>query len=127
MSTLDAVGYVVTAVILITVFVWVWVYVIRPSRRKAWVKANGRSVPAKVVAITPDGNPLGRGEKAMQKMVLMVEVQPVGERPFQKTIRELLYLTDIAKLTPDIMITLRCDPHDSQRVTLPSDWANLQN
>ncbi len=114
--------FIAIAVVVLVPLLLAWLYVVRANRKKDQLKENGRSVPAKIIKIIPNGRGIGTGDKKIQGVDFVLEIQPEGDQPYQITHREQLRITEIAKIKPGVMVEIRLDPSNSQKVTLPSNW-----
>lgn len=114
--------FIIIAVVVLVPLLLAWLYVVRVNRKGEWVKQNGRSVPAKIIKVIPNGRGIGSGDKKIQGVDFIFEVQPEDEQPYRLTHREQLRTVDIARITPGTTIELQLDPRNPQKVVLPSDW-----
>lgn len=111
---------IVVGSVLLFVLPWLFVWRHRANRRN--LLANGRSTQAKILQIKPSGVTFGTSSGPeggnMHGVNFLLEVYPDGDQPYQVKTRDQLHQLDLSRIAPGMMVTVKIDPHNPQRVAV---------
>ncbi|WP_420641658.1 DUF3592 domain-containing protein [Candidatus Leptofilum sp.] len=113
----------------VLLFVLPWLFVWRYRANKRDLLANGRSAQAKILEIKASGLTIGTsssrdGGGSMRGVNLLLEVYPEGGQPYQVKTRDQLHLLDLSRIAPGMMVTVKVDPNNPQRVAVDFTASN---
>ncbi len=111
-------------------FLLPWLFVWRYKAARQELLQNGRSAQAKILQIKASGLTIGSSSSAdgggsMRGVNLLLEVYPENGQPYQVKAREQIHLLDMSRLAPGMMVTVKVDANNHQRVAV--DFAGSSN
>ncbi|GJM41749.1 MAG: hypothetical protein DHS20C20_20310 [Ardenticatenaceae bacterium] len=107
----------------VLLFVLPWLFVWRYRAKRRNLLANGRSAQAKILEIKASGLTIGSsssqdGSGNMRGVNLLLEIYPDGGHPYQVKTRDQLHQLDLPRIVPGMMVSVKIDPHNPQRVAV---------
>ena len=103
-------------------FIVPWLFVWRYRAKQRWLKENGRSATAKILQIKPSRITFGTSSSPeggnMRGVNLLLEVYPENGQPYQVKTRDQLHLLDLSRVNPGMIVTVKIDPNNPQRVAV---------
>ena len=109
-------------ILILVPVLFVWSY----RRRRRKLLENGRPALAKILKTWDTGVTIGTSSSAnnggnMHGVGLLLEVYPEGGQPYQTKSREQLHIFDVSRIGPGMMVEVRVDPNNPQRVAV-ANW-----
>ena len=106
----------------LVLFIVPWLFVWRYRAKRRELLANGRTAQAKILEIKPGRLTFGTSSSPeggnVQGVNFLLEVYPDGGQPYQVKSRDQLHLLDIPIIVPGMMVTVKVDPNNPQRVAV---------
>ena len=111
----------IVGALLLFLLPWLFVWRYKTGRRK--LLQNGRSAQAKILQIKASGLTFGTSSSAdgggsMRGVNLLLEVYPENGQPYQVKTRDQLHLLDLPRITPGMVVAVKIDPNNPQRVAV---------
>ncbi|WP_420629719.1 hypothetical protein [Candidatus Leptofilum sp.] len=109
-------------------FIVPWLFVWRYKAKRRELLRNGRPAQAKILQIKPSGLTFGTSSSPeggnMQGVNFVLEVYPEGGQPYQVKSRDQLHLLDLSRIVPGMMVMVKVDPNNPQRVAVDFKASN---